>query len=99
MTAYVVAQIRIDDRGEYQRYLDGFLPSFRRHGGELLATSANTTEVVEGEWTYPSTVILSFPSVEAAHAWHSDPEYAALVVHRQRSAKTNLVIVEGVGGK
>ena len=95
MTAYVVAQIQIDDRAEYQFYLDGFLPSFQRHGGELLATSGNTTEVIEGEWAYPSTVILKFPSVRAAHDWHSDPEYLSLAAHRHRAAKTNLVIVEG----
>ena len=95
MTAFVVAQIQIEDREEYQKYLDGFLPSFLRHGGELLATSGSKTEVIEGEWAYPATVILKFPSVQAAHDWHSDPEYVELVAHRHRAAKTNLVIVEG----
>ena len=95
MTAFVVAQIQIEDREEYQKYLDGFLPSFARHGGEILATTKNTTEVMEGEWAYPATVILKFPSVQAAHEWHSDPEYVELVVHRHRASKANLVIVEG----
>ena len=95
MSAYVVAQIQIDDTDEYQLYLDGFLPSFQRHGGQILATSRNVTEVMEGDWAYPCTVILQFPSVAAAHAWHSDPEYTALAAHRHKAARTNLVIVEG----
>ena len=95
MSAYVVAQIRIDDLDEYQLYLDSFYPSFERHGGELLATTRNSTEVMEGEWAYPSTVILKFPSLEAAHAWHADPEYVTVAAHRHKAAKTNLVIVEG----
>lgn len=96
MSAYVVAQIQIDDTNEYQKYLDGFLPSFERHGGKLLATSRNSTEVMEGEWAYPSTVILQFPTLEKAHNWHSDPEYVALASHRHKAAKTNLVIVAGL---
>ena len=79
VSAYVVAQIRIEDTEEYQIYVDGFLPSFERHGGELLATSRNSTEVMEGEWAYPRTVLLRFPSIEAAHSWYKDPEYVALV--------------------
>ena len=50
MTAYVVAQIDINDREEYQQYLDGFMPSFLHHGGEILATTANKTWKIEGEW-------------------------------------------------
>ena len=32
MTAYVLAQLRIDDPDEYQNYLAGFMPIFERHG-------------------------------------------------------------------
>jgi len=95
MSAYVVGQIQIDDTEEYQQYLDGFLPSFQRHGGKLLATTKNSTEVIEGKWAYPNTVILEFPSLEAAHDWHTDPEYVELVSHRHKAAKTNLAIVDG----
>jgi uncharacterized protein (DUF1330 family) len=36
MSAYVLAQIQIDDPDEYQNYLAEFMPIFERHGGELL---------------------------------------------------------------
>lgn len=96
MSAYMVAQLQIDDTDEYQNYLAGFMPIFEKHGGELLATSKNQTTVIEGIWSYPSTVIMKFPSVEAAQAWCNDPDYKLLAEHRHRSAQTNLVLVEGI---
>ena len=96
MSAYALAQVRINDPETYQKYLAGFMPVFERHGGELLATSRNTTTVIEGEWAYPATVIMKFPSLEAARAWCDDPDYKALAKHRHASADANLVIVEGI---
>lgn len=96
MTAYVIGQLNIHSPEEYQEYLNGFLPSFSRHGGELLATSKQDTEVIEGSWAHPKTVLMRFPSVEAAHAWHSDPEYQELAKIRRRTADTNLVVIEGI---
>ena len=96
MSAYVLAQIQINNPDEYQNYLAGFMPIFERHGGELLATSKNQTIVVEGGWAYPNTVIMKFPSVDAAQAWCDDPDYKALAEYRHRSSDANLVIVEGI---
>jgi len=41
MSAYVLAQIQINDPDEYSNYLAGFMPIFERHGGEFLATLKN----------------------------------------------------------
>ncbi|MBE9067649.1 DUF1330 domain-containing protein [Leptolyngbya cf. ectocarpi LEGE 11479] len=96
MSAYVVAQIQINDPEEYQHYLAGFMPVFKKHGGELLATPKNQTIVVERNWAYPNTVMMKFPSLAAAQAWCEDPDYKALAEYRNRSADSNLVIVEGI---
>jgi uncharacterized protein (DUF1330 family) len=96
MSAYMIAQIDVHDMQEYQKYLAGFMDIFERHGGELIVVSSNDTEVIEGEWAYPRTVLMKFPSLDAAHAWHDDPDYQALVLHRHKAAKTNLVLVEGL---
>lgn len=97
MAAYFIAQIDVHDPDEYKNYLAGFMPIFERHGGEMLATSRSETEVIEGAWAHPRTVIMKFPSLEHAHRWHDDPDYQALAEHRRRSARTNLVLVDGVG--
>ena len=96
MPAYVVGQLDIHDPEAYEDYLAGFMPSFQRHGGELLATSKAETQVLEGAWTLPRTVIMRFPSVEDARAWHSDPEYVELAKIRHRTARANLVVVDGI---
>lgn len=97
MSAYVIGQLDIFEPEGYQDYLAGFMPIFERHGGELLATSKQETEVLEGNWAYPRTVLMRFPSVAAAHAWHDDPDYRALAEIRHRTAHANLVIVHGMG--
>lgn len=96
MPAYVIGQLDIHDPETYQEYLAGFMPSFERHGGVLLATSKAETEVLEGTWALPRTVIMRFPSVEHAKAWHSDPEYVELAKIRHRTASANLVVVGGI---
>lgn len=97
MPAYVIGQLDIQDPNAYQAYLDGFMPSFIRHGGELLASSRAATEILEGLWAKPRTVVMRFPSVEHAKQWHSDPEYEELAKIRHATASTNLVVIEGVG--
>lgn len=97
MSTYMIAQIEINDPEEYQNYLAGFMPIFQKYGGELLATSKNETFVIEGEWAYPRTVIMKFPSLDQARKWYNDPDYKSLAEHRYRSAKANLVLVEGLG--
>lgn len=96
MSVYVIGQLDVFDREAYQAYLDGFMPSFIRHGGELLATSAQPTEILEGSWAHPKTVLMRFPDAESARAWYDDPEYRALAEIRHRTARTNLVLLHGL---
>jgi uncharacterized protein (DUF1330 family) len=96
MPAYVIGQLDIHNTKTYQAYLNGFMPSFLRHGGELLATSRAETEILEGSWATPRTVIMRFPSVENARAWHNDPDYVELAKIRHQTATTNLVVIDGI---
>ena len=96
MPAYVIGQLDIHDPDAYQAYLNGFMPSFERYGGELLATSRSETEILEGSWAKPRTVIMRFPTLKNAKAWHSDPEYVELARIRHQTASTNLVVIEGI---
>lgn len=98
MVAYVVGQLEILDRAAYQPYMDGFGPCFERHGGELLATSLQKTELLEGQWATARTVIMRFPDRQAARDWFDDPEYQELARIRRANARTNLVIVDGIDG-
>jgi uncharacterized protein (DUF1330 family) len=95
MPVYIMAQISIHDRAEYDRYSDGFLEIFARYPGELLAVSEDP-QVVEGEWPYTRTVLIRFPNADEARRWYESPEYQALAQHRLRGSRGNVVIVEGL---
>lgn len=53
-------------------------------------------EVLEGDWHPGRTVILKFPSFEAAKAFHDSPEYSRARAARQGAAVMRLLCVEGV---
>jgi uncharacterized protein (DUF1330 family) len=92
MAVYIIAQIQIHDRAEYDRYSDGFLEVFARFKGELLAVSEDPA-VIEGEWPYTRTVVIRFPDADEARRWYESPEYQAIAQHRFHGAKTNAVLV------
>ena len=95
MTVYLIAQIQIEDQEEYQKYLDGFFEIFDQFNGSFIASNPQT-EVLEGEWAYPRTAVMQFPSEEDARNWYQSPQYQSLSQHRHKGAKSNLVLVHGV---
>ena len=52
-------------------------------------------EGVEGE-PPKRIVVIAFDSVEKAHGWYDSPAYQAIKPIRQSSAKTRIIIAEGV---
>jgi uncharacterized protein (DUF1330 family) len=96
MSVYVVGQLNIHTLGDYEEYLTGFTSIFERYQGELLATSKQETEVLEGTWAMPRTVLMRFPDADTARSWFNDPDYQKLAKIRRRNADTNLVIVHGI---
>ena len=52
-------------------------------------------QVLEGEWHGSQTVVLEFPSPEAARAWYESPAYQQAKSMREAAAGTNAVIVAG----
>lgn len=95
MAVYIIAQISIHDRSEYDRYQEGFPEVFARYAGELLVVSENAT-VVEGEWPFTRTVLIRFPSEAEARRWYESPEYQRIARHRIRASTTNAVLVEAL---
>ncbi len=95
MPAYVIADIEITDPEVYKEYVKLAPATVAQYGGRYLARGGHT-EVLEGEWRPRRLVILEFESVEKAKAWVNSPEYAPARALRQRSARSNLVVIEGV---
>lgn len=93
MTVYLIAQLTINDREYYRRYAEGFMEIFTRYGGKLLSVDEEP-EVLEGDWPYTRTVLMSFPSKEQADAWYHSTEYQALAQHRLAASSANLVMIK-----
>ncbi len=94
MSAYLVALLKINDRKEFDKYRAGVHDTIDKHKGEIIVSNENA-EVIEGEWPYAKTVVIRFPSMEAAKRWYESPEYQEVVKHRFRAAETNLIFIEG----
>jgi uncharacterized protein (DUF1330 family) len=97
MPAYVVVEINVEDPETYERYKQLAPPSIAAHGGRYIARGG-ATETLEGSWVPKRLVILEFPTAGRARAWWASPEYAEAKRLRQTSAKTEMVLIEGLPG-
>jgi len=101
MAAYIIGLRRSEPRGT--AWLEEYLPKtaalIAKHGGKVLigGNSARPLLALEGAEEPPlSVVILEFPSLEQAQAWHDDPDYAPLKQLRQANIDMEVFVVEPV---
>ena len=94
MSAYIVfTKIRTRDQSELDTYTQKAGASFAGHDFKVLA-AYGPQEVLEGD-DHEGTVILSFPSREAAKAWFDSPAYSDARKHRMAGADYQVTLVEG----
>ena len=53
------------------------------------------TTIVEGNWTYPRTVVIKCPSYEKELEWYSSEEYQPIKQIRLENAVANGIIIRG----
>ena len=94
MPAYVVAQMTMHDPEKYGRYVPTAVETIAAHGGRLLV-AADSADVREGTIPAPRTVIIEFPSKEAAAGWYESEAYQAVLPLRLESSHGCLFIVDG----
>jgi uncharacterized protein (DUF1330 family) len=95
MPAFVIVSIDIHDPVMYERYKLLAPSSIGVYGGKYL-TRGGAVEVLEGQWTPRRFVILEFPSMEKAKAWHDSPEYAPAKALRDSCASSLMLLAEGL---
>jgi uncharacterized protein (DUF1330 family) len=95
MNYYFVAQIRIHDSGEYNKYLENFDVIFSKYNGEYLAIDESPV-ILEGEWDYTKSVLVKFKSKKDFESWYYSAEYQAILKHRLNAAKCDTILLEGV---
>lgn len=94
MAAYVIVEVTIHDPKDYEEYKKLTPASIAAYDGSF-AVRGGKTETLEGNWQPERIVVLEFPTVERAKEWWASDEYAPAKAIRQRSALTNMIVVEG----
>jgi uncharacterized protein (DUF1330 family) len=94
MKAYVIALETIHDEAMFGEYRKQVAPTFAAFDGRFVARGGKFT-VLEGEWQHPRTVIIEFPSREAAEGWYKSADYQEIIGLRHNSSRGNLVILDG----
>ncbi len=96
MAAYVIVGVEVVDPEPYREYQRQVPATLERYGGRFVVRGG-AFETLEGDWRPRRIVVMEFPSVERAKAWHASPEYRAILPIRERHARTHfLTVVEGV---
>lgn len=95
MPAYLIADIEVTDPVGYDEYKKRVPAVIAAHGGRYLARGG-ASEVLEGTWRPKRSAIIEFPNLASMKAFWEPPEYQPLREIRERSAKSNLVVIEGL---
>ena len=95
MSYYFIAQIKINDEKEYQKYIDKAGEVFKKYKGKYLAVD-NKPELLEGKWDYTRTVLIEFNNREDFNTWYHSPEYQNILKHRLKAATCDTILVKGL---
>ena len=96
MPAYVIVEVEIHDKEQYEDYKKLTPASLLPYQGKFIVRGG-ATELLEGEWDTKRLVVLEFPDKQLAKQWWSSAEYAPAKALRQRTASTKMILVEGIG--
>jgi uncharacterized protein (DUF1330 family) len=96
MPAFVIVDVEVLDPVRYEAYKTMVPATIAKFGGRFLARGGKV-ETLEGDWSPQRFVILEFPSVQQAKAWHDSVDYAPAKSLRHQTAQSRMIVVEGVG--
>lgn len=97
LKGYWIAHVDVTDPEGYKPYTIANAEAFGKYGARFLVRGGRC-EVTEGRQR-ARTVVLEFPSYEAALACYRSPEYQSAAALRKGKAELDLVVIDGFDGK
>lgn len=94
MPAYVIYQGEVLDPDRYDEYRHRAADSIAAAGGRYLVRGGEV-DVLEGEPPAGRTVVLEFPTREAALAWYHGDDYTKARKIREGAARARMYVVDG----
>ena len=95
MSAYIIVHVDVTDPEVFETYRAQVPATLALYDGEYVVRGG-AMEVLEGEPIAPRVVVLRFPTMEKAKAWHTSAEYEGPKELRHASANARMLVVEGV---
>ncbi|MEY2453868.1 MAG: hypothetical protein QOD92_3442 [Acidimicrobiaceae bacterium] len=94
MPGYVIYQGEVTDPERYEEYKTKAAASIAAAGGRYIVR-AGDMEVLEGDAPAGRTVILEFPTLQAAVDWYRSDDYAAARKIREGAATARMYAIDG----
>ncbi|MGY9010312.1 MAG: DUF1330 domain-containing protein [Rhodobacterales bacterium] len=94
--AYVLVDTKISNNENYEVYKSKAKPIAEKFGGKYLTRGGEMDVVQSDLWSPTRLVLVEFPSIEKARAFHSSEDYADVKKIRIENAESTLVILEGL---
>ena len=95
MPAYLLVELEIVDPIGFGEYRKAVVPLVEKYDGKYLAAS-DRVEALEGDWHPKRIVMIEFTSMQKAKEWFGCEEYREPSKIRKRTAKTKMILMEGV---
>ncbi len=92
MAAYIVANYRVTNPESFKAYPPAVLPTLLAHSAEVLVADVES-EAIEGEPAH-MTVVVKFPSKEAARTWYDSAEYQEIIHLRTDNSEGFLALTD-----
>jgi uncharacterized protein (DUF1330 family) len=92
--AYIIADVDIFDQAAYQAYGAKVPPTLKAYNRRIIVRGKPSPK--EGATPQGIIVMLEFDSLADAEKWWTSPEYSALIPERQKAAKAQIYMVEGL---
>jgi uncharacterized protein (DUF1330 family) len=93
---YWIAGVTVKDQGAYDEYRKRNAIAFAKYGGKFLVRGG-PSETIFGV-SHPHSVVIEFPSYDAALACYRSAEYQDALQYLKRGCDVDLVISAGYDG-
>ena len=94
--AYWIAHVSVKDTDAYEKYRAAGAAPLARFGAKFIIRAGAQT-VVEGTLR-ARTVVIEFPTLQAATDCYNSPEYRAATALRKDASDADVCIIEGYAG-
>ena len=93
---YMIGDVDIHNKEEYQKYMEKVKPMIESFGGEYLIRGGEIDALETNLWEPTRMVLVKFPDKNLAMSWYNSNEYKPFKRIRFETTTSNIIMVEGI---